>query len=131
MKLGSNTWDLEIVTGMFLAVTGGVDKFRSRDSIPSWPNRWISSILEFLSIDAEGYDFEVLLGATKTLRRTKYLEFEYHDVGVWPQYSLWTAISLLKEMHFVCYWAGSHGHLWRITDCWSIISGTDGRMSPA
>jgi FkbM family methyltransferase len=76
------------------------------------------SVIEFLSIDAEGYDFEVLLGATKSLRRTKYLEFEYHEVGVWPQYSLSTTLSMLKDMNFVCYWAGSYGHLWRITDCW-------------
>lgn len=76
------------------------------------------SNFDFLSIDAEGHDFEVLLGATETLRRTKYLEFEYHSVGAWPKHLLSTAITMLKELNFVCYWAGSHGHIWRITDCW-------------
>jgi FkbM family methyltransferase len=77
-----------------------------------------NSLIEFLSIDAEGYDFEVLLGATETLRRSKYLEFEYHEDGAWQHHLLSTAIAMLKGMNFVCYWAGSYGHLWRITECW-------------
>jgi FkbM family methyltransferase len=77
-----------------------------------------NSLIEFLSIDAEGYDFEVLVGATKTLQRSKYLEFEYHESGAWQHHLLSTAIAMLKDLNFVCYWAGSYGHLWRITDCW-------------
>ena len=75
-------------------------------------------LIEILSIDAEGYDFEVLLGAAETLKRTKYLEFEYHEAGAWQHYLLSDAITMLQDMNFVCYWAGSFGHLWRITDCW-------------
>jgi Methyltransferase FkbM domain len=74
--------------------------------------------IEFLSIDAEGYDFEALLGAPETLKRSKYLEFEYHYVGAWETHALSTAITMLKDLNFVCYWAGAFGHLWRITDCW-------------
>jgi hypothetical protein len=74
--------------------------------------------IEFLSIDAEGYDFEVLLGASETLKRSKYMEFEYHFVGEWKNHKLIDAIDMLKDLNFVCYWAGAYGHLWRITDCW-------------
>jgi FkbM family methyltransferase len=74
--------------------------------------------IEFLSIDAEGYDFDVISGGLDTLKRSKYLEFEFHWVGSWKHYNLSTAIDLLKDAGFVCYWAGGHGHVWRITDCW-------------
>jgi FkbM family methyltransferase len=74
--------------------------------------------IEFLSIDAEGYDFDVLSGGVDTLKRSKYLEFEFHWTGSWKNYNLSTAIDLLKDTGFVCYWAGGNGHVWRITDCW-------------
>jgi FkbM family methyltransferase len=74
--------------------------------------------IEFLSIDAEGYDFEALFGATETLKRSKYLEFEYHFTGAWISHPLIDAINMLKRLNYVCYWAGRYGHLWRITDCW-------------
>jgi FkbM family methyltransferase len=75
-------------------------------------------IIDILSVDVEGFDWPVLLGATKTLQSTKYLEFEYHKVGAWKQYNLSTAILSLHQQGFVCYWAGRGGKLWRITDCW-------------
>ena len=37
-----------------------------------------------LSIDTEGRDFDVLFGASSTLDRTYYLEFEYHIDGDYP-----------------------------------------------
>ena len=76
-----------------------------------------NSLIDFLSIDAEGYDFEVLLGAPRALRRTKYLEFEYHWTGTWSNHTMSSAIDMLKGSGFVCYWAGDSNHLWRITDC--------------
>jgi FkbM family methyltransferase len=48
------------------------DKFLRKDS-------WI----DFLSIDVEGYDWDVLMSASKALERVKYLEFEFHRVGKW------------------------------------------------
>jgi FkbM family methyltransferase len=74
--------------------------------------------IDFLSIDVEGFDWEVLLGATRTLERVNYLEFEYNWKGAWGNQTLSSAIGQLKEQGFVCYWAGSFGNLWRITDCW-------------
>ena len=77
-----------------------------------------SVMIDFLSIDVEGFDLLVLKGATKTLPRTKYLEFEYNSVGAWKQQNLSTAIDLLGGAGFQCYWAGKEGRLWRITNCW-------------
>jgi hypothetical protein len=58
------------------------------------------------------------MGAEQTLRRTKYVEFEYNWKGQWKQHSLSTVIARLKEADFACYWPGAYGHVWRITDCW-------------
>lgn len=77
------------------------------------------SLIDFLSVDVEGFDYDVLLGAPQLLQRTKYLEFEYNWKGNWKVHKLSTAIAMLHdEAGFVCYWAGAFGHIWRITDCW-------------
>ena len=38
--------------------------------------------INILSIDTEGWDFDVLFGASSTLDRTFYVEFEYHKTGM-------------------------------------------------
>lgn len=76
------------------------------------------SLVDFLSIDVEGFDYDVLLGAPQSLKRTKYVEFEYNWKGKWKDHKLSTAVDMLKDSGFVCYWAGSFGRIWRITDCW-------------
>jgi FkbM family methyltransferase len=77
-----------------------------------------NSLFDFLSIDVEGFDFAVLMGGPQLLQRTKYIEFEYNWKGQWKDHKLSTAIDMLKDTGFVCYWAGAYGHIWRITDCW-------------
>lgn len=89
-----------------------LDTYTSQFVLPT------SQTIDFLSIDVEGFDWDVLLGATRTLERVNYLEFEYNWKGSWRNQTLSTAIRHLKERGFVCYWAGSSGNLWRITDCW-------------
>ena len=75
--------------------------------------------IEMLSIDTEGHDMEVLLGATNALKRSKYVEFEYHQVGVWPDYKLKPAIELMEQNDFTCYWMLRGEHLLvRISKCW-------------
>ena len=74
--------------------------------------------IDFISIDVEGYDFDVLLGANETLPRVRYLEFEYNWKGSWGKQKLSDATSFFKSHGFTCYWAGTEGHIWRITDCW-------------
>jgi hypothetical protein len=84
-----------------------------------------AEVIDFLSIDVEGYDYEVLLGAPLTLKRTKYLEFEYNWKGPWAAHQLSQVIDRLQTDHGLwCYWAGAHGNLWRITDCWLSHYGT-------
>lgn len=73
--------------------------------------------IDLLSVDVEGFDWEVLAGGAKSLRRIRYLEFEYNWKGMWPHTKLSEAIDILRKQNFVCYWAGMAGHIWRITDC--------------
>ena len=78
------------------------------------------SRIDFVSIDVEGFDRNVMLGASQSLQRIGYLEFEYNWRGDWnkPEATLSSTVSWLYEHHgFVCYWAGTHGNVWRITDC--------------
>lgn len=74
--------------------------------------------IHILSIDVEGFDCDVLLGAgEKTLERVEYIEFEYNWMGSWSHVHLYDIIHLLDEIGFTCYWAGMD-LLWRITNCW-------------
>lgn len=74
--------------------------------------------IDFLSVDVERFDWDVLSVASKTLSHVKYLEFEYLSVGTWgSRIHLSTAINTLQEQGFWCYWAGANGHIWRITGC--------------
>jgi len=74
--------------------------------------------IELLSIDVEGFDFDVLLGGKRTISRTEYLEFEYNWMGSWSEQKLMDAIKMLDDFGFICYWAGQD-KLWRIDEsCW-------------
>jgi len=96
--------------------------------------------IHHLSIDVEGYDADVLLGAgTDLLNRVEYLEFEYNWMGSWTHQHLYDVVSYLDgsgkiyeaandgesetdsdsdaRLSFTCYWAGQK-RLWRITGCW-------------
>ena len=44
--------------------------------------------INILMIDVEGYDFDVLFGASSALDKTHYLEFEYHQSGNWGKLHL-------------------------------------------
>ena len=75
--------------------------------------------IDFLSIDVEGFDIDVILGGPSTLKRVHYLEFEYNWMGSWKNQKLSETIRLLDEtFNFTCYWPGYDGNIWRITDCW-------------
>jgi FkbM family methyltransferase len=71
--------------------------------------------IDYLSIDAEGSDFDVLRGGVETLKRARYLEFEVLSTGTWAHHGVMQAIYFLHQ-DFICYWAGK-GRLFRITDC--------------
>ncbi len=72
--------------------------------------------INILSVDVEGFDFDVLFGAGNVLDRTEYLEFEYHQVGSWGKMHVHDLVNLLDGKGFNCYWAGRR-KLWRITHC--------------
>lgn len=74
--------------------------------------------IHLLSIDVEGFDFDVMLGGKETLQRTAYLEFEYNWMGSWKEQKLADAIKYLNQFDFTCYWAGRE-KLWRLDEsCW-------------
>jgi FkbM family methyltransferase len=59
-------------------------------SLDSYVEKFVKSRgpINMLSIDAEGWDFDVLFGGSTTLDRTYYLEFEYHRRGVFRFFCL-------------------------------------------
>lgn len=82
--------------------------------------------IDILFIDVEGYDAAVIDGATALLsspwdsgRGARWLVFEYHSVGLWPQRSLAGVVAKLDSWGFDCYFAGSRDPLKRLTGCWA------------
>lgn len=101
-----------------------------------------NTTINYLSMDVEGFDSEVLLGGYQTaLYRTHYLEFEYNWMGPWKTQLLSTLITELENLFgFACYWAGGKGNIWRITECflgyydihfWSNIACVNRRIDEA
>ena len=112
-------------------------------SLDSYVQQYVSPYpIDYLSIDVEGFDFDVLLGGLNdTLPKVRYLEFEYNWMGSWKDQSLSDAVDILDRIGFTCYWAGKNGLLWQITNCWlehydvhvwsnvACINRHDGQMS--
>jgi len=91
----------------------------SSQSIPTHLDYRPNFVVDFLSVDVEGLDWQVLGqgGADWTLHHTRYLEFEYHGTHPWDTQLLSEAIDVLKrKFGFICYWAGKD-KLIRLTDC--------------
>jgi len=75
--------------------------------------------IHYMSITAEGSDYDILRGTAQNLARIQYLDFGYHWNYRWNDKSLKDLIFRLKKKGFVCYWTGSDGErMWRISDCW-------------
>ena len=77
--------------------------------------------VDFLSIDTEGNDPDVLFGARQTLTHTRYLEFEVHrDIkeSSWAKNSLKSVIDYLDDLQFDCFWSANNGKLIQVTNCW-------------
>jgi FkbM family methyltransferase len=90
-------------------------------SLDTFVEKFVSPNLpiNYLSVDVEGYDMDVLLGGMNhALSRIEYLEFEYNWMGSWAKQHLSTLIDLLDQRGFRCYWPGYGGYIWRITGCW-------------
>ena len=101
-------------------------------SLDTYVNKFVPEgvPINYLSVDAEGHDYDVLLGGTiggtadirtnnTALSRVHYLEFEYNWMGPWKNQSFQHAIEYLDaEFQFTCYWDGFNNTIWRITECW-------------
>jgi len=75
--------------------------------------------IHYMSVTAEGSDYDILRGTAQNLARIQYLDFGYNWNFRWNDKSLKDLIFRLKKKGFVCYWTGSDGlRMWRITDCW-------------
>jgi len=74
--------------------------------------------IDVLSIDTEGNDANVIMGAIKSLLIVNMLEFEYHRVNAWAESDLRSIIDLLDRSGFDCFWQGNQGQLWWLTGCW-------------
>ena len=74
--------------------------------------------INFLLSEASSFDFEVLMGGKTALKRVEYVEFGFNWKGTWrdPGKSVTSAVQMLNELGFTCYWAGKK-KLWRITGC--------------
>ena len=70
-----------------------------------------------LTIDTEGWDVLALLGAPRTLPSVDYVEFEYHNVGMWKRFNLQPIIEYMYNLRFDCFWP-IRGKLVPITGCW-------------
>ncbi|CAB9516948.1 expressed unknown protein [Seminavis robusta] len=82
-----------------------------------------TSRIPFIAIDVEGYDYTVMKAGPRTLQRTDYLEFEFHNVGDWANQNLRDAIDMLEGYGMACYWSGKN-RLWRISGCWVDVYGS-------
>lgn len=73
--------------------------------------------IDFLSLHG-GEEPAILSRAD--LSNVQYLEFGYHWKDRWEesQFNLQRIVNRLKDQGLICYWAGTGGNLWRITDCW-------------
>lgn len=77
---------------------------RHGDSIecPSWRfNPFLASWHP--QIDTEGFDATVIMGAMESIARGRIgvISFEYHEVGVWREYSLRQVVSWLDGFNYV------------------------------
>ena len=59
--------------------------------------------VDFLKIDAEGYDLKVLQGAAKLLERTRFVQFEYNSQWLATGSSLLEASRFLNALGFSLY----------------------------
>lgn len=75
--------------------------------------------IDVLKIDTEGFDATVINGAMESLSsgRIGLISFEYHEVGVWREYTLENIVEKMDGLGYVCYYDGKPT-LSRMTGCW-------------
>lgn len=116
-KVGAENLSLnDCIDPKFDNKCGEVDGFTLETYVKKYVQSKVS--IHVLSIDVEGYDFDVMIGGkASVLDRVQYLEFEYNWMGSWAKQNLSDAVQMLDEHSFTCYWAGNDV-LYRISGCW-------------
>lgn len=76
--------------------------------------------IDFVSLDTEGFDAEVIMGFFKTLvtRHVRCIEFEYHKDRRWSTADLQMIITMFDLLTFDCFVQGNDNEIWRLTGCW-------------
>lgn len=84
---------------------------------PENPNGVIPTVI---SVDAEGLDALVLLGAARSLASggVAYVEFEYHHKHPWDIIQLEWIVGYLDNLQYDCFFAGNNGKSYKVTGCW-------------
>jgi hypothetical protein len=76
------------------------------------------ALIDMLRIGGDEMIYRTINNEKTVLQsNVKYLEFEYNYKEGWKDHTLSETVTLLRRQGFVCFWAGSHGNLWRLTDC--------------
>ncbi|GKY99597.1 hypothetical protein MPSEU_000914000 [Mayamaea pseudoterrestris] len=120
LKFGSN---LKIVHANVASSDGtvkasdGSDVKQYRLDTYAKANMDLTRPIDMMILNLGANDVLVLDAAVETLAKTNYFEMDYNWKDGWSQYSLSPIIARLKRNDFVCYWPGTGGNLWRITDC--------------
>ena len=78
------------------------------------------TVIDFLSIDTEGFDGKVITGMFRVLGQgfVREFEFEYHQKAAWKHYDLQHLLIMLDMLIYDCFWQGNNGELWRLTGCY-------------
>eukprot|EP00808_Paulinella_micropora_P014227 g76763.t1 len=76
--------------------------------------------VDFLSIDAEGHDSQVIEGMKHSLSHAKIrvFEFEYNIFGMWKIVDLDKVVDKLDMYNYECFWQGNRNQIWPLTGCW-------------
>jgi FkbM family methyltransferase len=77
------------------------------------------SKIDYLSIDTEGNDMRVVLGAIRLLSAHAIRFFVFEHGLSWNTSSLQTLVELVDSIGYDCYWTVNSGKLARLTGCWS------------
>ena len=79
--------------------------------------------IDWLSIDTEGNDVRVIIGASQLFaaQKVRIFEFEAHSVRHWARSDLEDTVDLMDNFGYTCYWATNSGRLVVLSGCWSEV----------
>jgi FkbM family methyltransferase len=89
-------------------------------TVDAFASRLGGAVIDVLTVDAEGLDPDVLMGAEGMLRnqRVRLLEFEYNWLRSWEKTTLESVVEKLDGFGYDCFLM-QHNFLLRATGCWT------------